>query len=30
MQGDANGQQTVFLPFYRIQNESYNLYLQQT
>lgn len=23
-------QQTVFVPFYRVQNESYNLYLQQT
>jgi DUF1680 family protein len=26
----ANEQRTVFVPFYRVQNESYNLYLQQT
>jgi hypothetical protein len=25
-----NEQRTVFVPFYRVQNESYNLYLQQT
>jgi uncharacterized protein len=26
----VNEQRTVFVPFYRVQNESYNLYLQQT
>ncbi len=26
----SNEQRTVFVPFYRVQNESYNLYLQQT
>jgi uncharacterized protein len=25
----ANGQQTVFVPFYKVENESYNLYVQQ-
>jgi uncharacterized protein len=27
---NANEQRSVFVPFYRVQNESYNLYLQQT
>ena len=27
---NANERRSVFVPFYRVQNESYNLYLQQT
>jgi DUF1680 family protein len=27
---NANGQRSVFVPFYRVQNQSYNLYLQRT